>query len=158
MLILLLKNKLKKDIENRSDIELMVDAFYKKVLADKKLGFIFQDVAKVNWSTHIPLLYDFWENVIFFTGSYEGNPVNLHKHLHAIEPLSKTHFDRWNKLFILTVDQFFEGSKAELAKERAISVSGIIRDKVFEYQKTAKNIRTRVPGNNSKKNQSRSQA
>lgn len=155
MLILLLKNKLKKDIENRYDIELMVDAFYKKVLADKQLGFIFQDVAKVNWSTHIPLLYDFWENVIFFTGSYEGNPVNLHKHLHAIEPLNKTHFDRWNKLFILTIDQLFEGSKAELAKERAISISGIIRDKVLEYQET---IRIEVPGNNGKKNRKRSQA
>ncbi|HQT23673.1 group III truncated hemoglobin [Daejeonella sp.] len=146
------------DIENRSDIELMVDAFYKKVLADKQLGFIFQDVAKVNWSTHIPLLYDFWENVIFFTGSYEGNPVNLHKHLHAIEPLSKAHFDRWNKLFILTVDQLFEGSKAELAKERAICISGIIRDKVFEYQKTTKDIRSGVPRNNIKKNRKRSQA
>ena len=124
---------MKRDIENRSDIELMVDTFYKKVLADKQLGFIFQDVAKVNWSTHIPILYDFWENVILFTGSYEGNPVNLHKHLHTIEPLSKTHFDRWNKLFILTVDQLFEGSKAGLAKERAISISGILRDKVLEY-------------------------
>lgn len=149
---------MKKDIEHRSDIELMVDAFYKKVLADKQLGFIFQDVAKVNWSTHIPLLYDFWENVILFTGSYEGNPVHLHKHLHAIEPLSKTHFDRWNKLFILTVDQLFEGSKAELAKERAINISGIIRDKVFEYQKTTKGIGTREPGNNSKKNPNRSKA
>lgn len=158
MQIFLQKNKLKKDIENRSDIELMVDAFYKKVLADKQLGFIFQDVAKVNWSTHIPLLYDFWENVILFTGSYEGNPVHLHKHLHAIEPLSKTHFDRWNKLFVLTVDQLFEGSKAELTKERAINISGIIRDKVLEYQKTTKDIKAGLPGNNIKKNRKRSQA
>lgn len=143
---------MKKDIENRSDIELMVDVFYKKVLADKQLELIFQEVAKVNWTTHMPLLYDFWENVILFTGSYEGNPVNLHKHLHDIEPLSKTHFNRWNKLFILTVDQLFEGSKAELAKERAISISGIIRDKLIDYQKTKTDIKTGQPGNNSKKN------
>ena len=131
----------------------MVDAFYKKVLADKQLGFIFQDVAKVNWATHIPLLYNFWENVILFTGPYEGNPVNLHKHLHFIKPLNKTHFDRWNSLFIRTVDQLFEGSKAELAKERAISISGIISEKVLEHQ-TTKNIGTRMPGNNSKKTKS----
>ena len=109
----------------------MVDAFYKKVLADKLLAHIFQDVAKVNWVTHIPILYNFWENVILFTGSYEGNPVNLHKHLHFIKPLNKTHFDRWNKLFVLTVDQLFEGTNAELAKERALSISGIIEEKVL---------------------------
>lgn len=127
---------MKKDIECRDDIELMVDAFYKKVLADKQLGYIFQDVAQVNWTTHIPLLYNFWENIILFTGSYEGNPVDLHKHLHDIQPLNKSHFDRWNKLFILTVNQLFEGEKAELAKNRAISISGIIRAKLLEYQKT----------------------
>lgn len=144
---------MKKDIENRSDIELMVDTFYKKVLADKKLGFIFQDVAKVNWSTHISMVNDFWENVILFTGSYEGNPVHLHKHLHAIEPLNKTHFDRWNKLFISTVDKLFEGSKAELAKERAISISGIIKEKVFEYQIAKRDIRAGLTRNYSKKEQ-----
>jgi len=123
--------KLKKDIQNRADIELMVDTFYKKVLADKQLGYIFQDVAKVNWATHIPILYNFWENVILFTGSYEGNPVNLHKHLHDIKPLNKAHFERWNKLFILTVNQLFEGANAELAKEKALSISGIIKQKVL---------------------------
>lgn len=142
---------MKKDIENRQDIELLVDTFYKKVLADKKLGFIFEDVAKVNWSTHIPLVYDFWENVILFTGSYEGNPVHLHKHLHAIEPLNKSHFDRWNKLFILTVNQLFEGMKADLAKDRAISISGILRDKVIEFQKSGQQIRTGGSENRSKK-------
>ncbi len=111
----------------------MVDTFYQKVLADKQLYFIFQDVAMVNWVKHIPLLYNFWENVILFTGTYEGNPVDLHKHLHFIKPLTKTHFDRWNSLFIQTVNQLFEGPNAELAKERAISISAIIRDKVLVF-------------------------
>ena len=150
MLILLLKISLKKDIENRADIELMVNTFYEKVLADKLLGYIFQDVAKVNWSTHIPTLYNFWENVILFTGSYEGNPVNLHKHLHSIEPLNKTHFDRWNKLFILTVNQLFEGEKAELAKERALSISGIIRSKVLQFHKGTKLSKSKIFGKSGK--------
>ena len=141
---------MKRDISNRTDIELMVNTFYEKVIADKLLGSIFQDVAKVNWATHIPLLNNFWENVIFFTGSYEGNPVNLHKHLHYIKPLNKTHFDRWNKLFILTVDQLFEGPKAELAKERAISISGIIKDKVLDFQLEIDNRRGPVSGKNRK--------
>lgn len=130
---------MKKDIENRTDIELLVNTFYKKVIADKKLGYIFNDVALVNWSTHFVIMYDFWENIILFTGSYEGNPVNLHKHLHHIQPLDKTHFNRWNKLFLESVDQLFEGAKADLAKERAMSISGIIRNKVLEYQNGSKN-------------------
>jgi hemoglobin len=125
---------LKKDIENRTDIELLVNTFYTKVIADNKLGYIFNDVALVNWSTHFLIMYDFWENVILFTGSYEGNPVNLHKHLHHIQPLDKTHFNRWNKLFLDTVNELFEGSKADLAKERALSISGIISNKILEYR------------------------
>ena len=130
---------MKKDIENRADIELLVNTFYKKVIADNKLGYIFNDVALVNWSTHFVIMYDFWQNVILFTGSYEGNPVNLHKHLHHIQPLDKTHFNRWNKLFLDTVNELFEGSKADLAKERALSISGIIKNKVLEYQNGSKN-------------------
>lgn len=130
---------MKKDIVNRADIELLVNTFYGKVIADKKLDYIFNDVAQVNWATHLMIMYDFWENVILFTGSYEGNPVNLHKHLHHIQPLDKTHFNRWNKLFIRTVDQLFAGSKAELAKERAVSISGIIREKVLEHRNGLKN-------------------
>ena len=125
---------MKKDIDNRKDIEQLVNTFYKKVIADNKLGYIFNDVALVNWSTHFVIMYDFWENVILFTGSYEGNPVDLHKHLHHIQPLDKTHFNRWNKLFLDTVSELFEGPKADLAKERALSISGIISKKILEYR------------------------
>jgi hypothetical protein len=37
-------------------------------------------------------------------------------------------------LFICTVDKLFEGTKANLAKQRAISISGIIKEKIFQYQ------------------------
>ena len=130
---------MKKDIENRKDIELLVNTFYTKVIADKKLGYIFNDVALVNWSTHLLVMYNFWENVILFTGSYEGNPINLHKHLHYIQPLDKFHFNRWNTLFLKTVNELFKGSKADLAKERALKISGIISENIQEYQKKPKN-------------------
>ncbi len=129
---------MKKDIETRTDIELLVNTFYTKVIADNKLGYIFNDVALVNWSTHFVILYNFWENVILFTGSYEGNPVNLHKHIHHFQPLDKTHFNRWNKLFLDTVNELFEGSKADLAKERALSISGIISNEILEYSNNLK--------------------
>lgn len=125
---------MKKDILSRTDIEILVNTFYRKVLADKLLGFIFQDVAKVNWVSHLSVMYDFWENVIFYTGSYEGNPLNLHKHLHHITPLGKPHFDRWNKLFVSTVDGLFKGPNAELIKERALNISEIMRLQLMNYK------------------------
>lgn len=125
---------MKKDILNRADIEILVNTFYRKVLADKLLGFIFQDVAKVNWNLHLPVMYDFWENVIFYTGSYEGNPLHLHKHLHHITPLGRPHFDRWNKLFVSTVDGLFKGPNSELIKERALNISEIIRLQLDDHK------------------------
>ena len=123
-----------KDIVNRIDIELLVNYFYGKIVESKELGFIFQEVAKVNWSTHLPIMYDFWENIILFTGTYEGNPMNLHQHLQRIAPLNETHFFQWNKLFIGTVDELFAGEKANLAKQRAISISRILKEKILAYQ------------------------
>ncbi|MEO6671329.1 MAG: group III truncated hemoglobin [Ferruginibacter sp.] len=125
---------MKKDIETRTDIELLVNSFYNKVIADSRLGYVFLQVAEVNWSTHLAVMYDFWENMILFTGTYEGNPMNLHKHLSQLSPLNQTHFDQWNKLFTETVDELFEGKKAVIAKQRTISISNIISQKVLEAQ------------------------
>jgi len=131
---------LKKDIVSRADIESLVNTFYDKVIADKQLGFIFQKVAKVNWSTHLPAMYNYWENIILFTGSYDGNPMNLHMHLHDIKPLNAAHFDQWNYLFINTINELFQGKRAELAKERALSISRIIQENILEYQRANKTI------------------
>ncbi len=123
---------MKTDIRNRNDIEWLVNCFYRKVLADDELGYIFEKVAKVNWSTHLPTMYSFWENIILFTGSYEGNPMQLHKHLHNIENISETHFDKWNALFLASVNENFEGSNAEVAKLRAINISNIIKKNLLQ--------------------------
>ena len=125
---------MKKDIETRADIVLLVNVFYEKIIADKMLGYIFQDIAKVNWRTHLPVMYDFFENIILFTGNYDGNPMNLHQKLHNITPLNTLHFNKWNQLFFCTVDELFEGKKANLAKERTVSISDIIKRNILKDQ------------------------
>ena len=40
---------MKKETENREDIEFLVDVFYEKVKRDPLIGYIFTDVMKVNW-------------------------------------------------------------------------------------------------------------
>lgn len=122
---------MKKDIESRADIELLVRLFYEKVKADDSIGYIFNDVVKVNWEKHFPVMFDFWENVLFYTGGYEGNPMKIHQHLHRMMPLTKEHFQRWNELFSESVDELFEGSKAILAKQRAVSISTVMQIKIL---------------------------
>jgi len=121
---------MKKKIENHSDIELLVDRFYERVKEDSQIGFFFTDVVKVQWEKHLPVMYTFWENTIFFTGEYVGNPMATHIQLHQTMPLSEDHFNQWNRLFSETVDELFEGDKAELAKQRGKSISAVILIKI----------------------------
>jgi len=122
---------MKKDIESRDDIELLVKSFYEKVKIDPVIGSIFTDIARVNWEKHLPVMFDFWENTIFYTGSYLGNPMKSHQNLNRLFPLTKEHFSRWNQLFASTMDELFEGDKAVLAKQRAISISTVMQLKLF---------------------------
>jgi Truncated hemoglobins len=121
---------MKADITNRSDIQQLIDSFYTKVRADDTIGYLFNDVAKVNWEQHLPRMYDFWESIIFQTGNFRGNPMTAHMALHQRSPLSKSHFDRWLSLFNQTVDELFEGNNAELAKQRALSIATMMQIKI----------------------------
>lgn len=121
------------DIKGFEDIKLLVDTFYDKVRADEVIGFIFNDIAKVDWPKHLPVMYNFWDNVIFNTGSYKGNAIAAHHGIHAKEPFTKAHFDRWLQLFITTVDELFEGEKAEVAKQRAASIATIMQLKLVYH-------------------------
>jgi hemoglobin len=114
---------MKIDIKNRSDIEKLINAFYDKIKIDSKIGYFFNDVAKVNWEKHLPRMYDFWENVIFSTGDFVGNPMAKHKELHQKSTMTEAHFQHWNALFNETVDELFIGEKAEEIKQRAANIA-----------------------------------
>ena len=122
---------MKNDITNRDDIILLINTFYEKVKQNEVIGYIFNDVAKVNWEKHLPVMYDFWENVIFFTGNYNGNPMMVHKHLNDKTRLNAEHFKEWIKLFTQTVDDLFEGEKAELTRQRAMSIATAMQVKII---------------------------
>ena len=122
---------MKKDITTRADIELLVSKFYDRVKIDPVIGHIFTKIIPVNWEKHLPVMYDFWENIIFYTNKYSGNPMVAHKHLSQLTPLTKEHFQRWLQLFTGTVDELFEGEKANLIKEKAVSIATIMQYKIL---------------------------
>ena len=122
---------MKKDIETIEDIKQLVDSFYEKVKVDEVIGYIFNDVVRMNWEIHLPVMYKFWENTLFYTGSYEGNPLELHKNIHQLTPLTTLHFNQWTLLFNNSVDELFEGVNSNLAKQRALSIARVLQIKIL---------------------------
>lgn len=84
----------------------------------------------MNWEQHLPVMYDFWDNVLFQTGDYSGNPMVTHAQLHHRFPLTGEHFTRWKKLFLETIEEHFEGPNAELARQRALSIATVMEIKI----------------------------
>lgn len=118
------------DIQNRKDIEILMDRFYQKLLSDDAINYIFTDVAKINVEKHLPHIVSFWEQILFATGDYKSNVMQIHIDLNAKEKLTQKHFEIWLHYFNETVDESFEGSNAEKIKTRALSVATVMKIKM----------------------------
>ncbi len=115
------------DIQSRNDIELLINTFYEKVKKDDTIGFIFNDIAKVNWPHHLPVMYDFWETLLLDSASYKKNAMAVHYSLNRIVPLEEKHFQRWLQLFSETIDSLFTGDIATMAKTKATSIAALMQ-------------------------------
>lgn len=113
----------RKDIENETDVELLVNSFYTKVRNDVLLDAVFAPVIKGNWAVHLKLMVDFWSTLLLYSRKYNADPLAKHLPLR----LSKAHFDQWIHLFNETVDELFVGGIAENAKKRALSIARIMK-------------------------------
>lgn len=111
------------DLTTRADIERLVDTFYDRIRADALLGPIFDGVAQVDWSVHLPLMYSFWETVLFGVPGFKGNPLATHIALGTKTPLTSREFNHWVALFHQTVDELFDGVVAADAKHRAVQIA-----------------------------------
>ncbi len=100
---------MKKDISNYQDIVFLVDNFYKKVRKDPLLSHIFNSVIGQNWDAHLDKMYRFWQTVLFKENRYSGKPFLPHTKL----PIHKQHFDQWLLLFKQTINENFNGPKAD---------------------------------------------
>ena len=121
---------MRKDIENKADIELLIDSFYDRVKKDEKIGFIFNEIIGGDWSHHLPVMYHFWDMVLFAKPGYEGSPVKKHLEIDNKIKLEKEHFDRWLELWNGMVDELFTGEIADMAKNKAALMDNLINLKV----------------------------
>lgn len=121
-----------KDIENKEDLYLLVDEFYKKLLSDPSISYIFTDVVKINLEEHLPILVTFWSQSLFNTGGYYNNLTQMHLDISKKEHLTPELFNIWLHHFNSSVDENFKGTNAEKIKTQALSIATILQIKIHQ--------------------------
>lgn len=122
------------DITNQDDLYLLVDEFYKKLLSDISINYIFTDIVKVHMESHLPILVTFWSQAILGTGGYTNNLTQIHLDINAKEYLSPALFKIWLNHFFTSVDTFFAGENSEKIKTQALNIATVMQIKI-ENQK-----------------------
>jgi len=122
--------KMKKEIETLEDIKKLVNSFYGKVREDELLAEIFNTVIQNRWPEHLEKMYRFWQTVLLGEHTYIGSPFVPHARL----PVEKQHFERWLKLFYITVDEYFTGELAEKAKWQGERMAQMFNMKIEHYR------------------------
>ncbi|WKL47266.1 group III truncated hemoglobin [Flavobacterium pectinovorum] len=127
---------MKKQIENRTDVEFLVHQFYAKIRADEEIGFYFNTMIK-DWVMHLEKLTDFWETNLFAVKKYKGNPHTVHNEVdaHFGEKITSNEFGIWLNHWFQTIDEHFEGENADTLKRRARKMSTFLYMSMFEHRK-----------------------
>lgn len=118
---------MQRDIETREDLEYLLNEFYKIAPNDAKIGHHFDDL---DLESHLPVIVDFWEKILFGKQVYFGNPLFVHQKLHEKFPLKLEHFCRWVEIFSATIDELFAGEMAENAKLRARMIAHSLNNRI----------------------------
>jgi len=118
------------DLADRTDIIRVVDSFYARIRQDEKLGPIFDEIAQVDWAAHLPRMYDFWDSMLFRSGSFRGDPLGVHARLVARADMSLPTFRRWLALFRETVEELYAGPNAGILLRSAEEMANVIYSKI----------------------------
>lgn len=119
-----------KEILILDDIKVLVDTFYGKVREDDILAPIFNPVLQDRWAEHMEKMYTFWQTILLGERTYNGSPFPPHGRL----PISEVHFERWLELFYQTIDEKFEGDKADEAKWRASRIAEVFQSRLDMFR------------------------
>lgn len=114
-----------RDLDDPAEIAEMVRRFYADVAQDDLLGPMFNDVAQVDWSEHLPKLTAFWCRALLGLPGYVGNPFRAHALVHQRSAFTAAHFQRWLDLFHETIDLGWVGPIADRAHELADNVARV---------------------------------
>lgn len=126
----------RKEIEDRSDIRLLVETFYGRIKKHKNLGPVFNSIVD-DWPAHIDKLVDFWTTNLFLVKAYDGNPMKVHLDIEreTDHKMDQQLFGNWLELWFKTVDEYFIGANATRAKEHARNMAHILFMRIFDARK-----------------------
>ncbi len=116
-----------RDLDDPEEIAEMVRRFYSDVAQDDLLGPMFNNVARVDWSEHLPKLTDYWCRFLLGRPGYAGNPLRAHQLVHEKRAFTDRHFERWLDLFFETIDLGWRGPTADKARALAARVAAAHR-------------------------------
>ena len=120
------------DIQNQEDLFQLVDEFYKRLLNDNAISYIFTDVVKIKIEEHLPILVTFWSQAILGTGGYAHNLTQIHLDINKKEHLSPELFNIWLDHFNNAVDGLFSGNNAEKLKTNALNIATVLQIKIAQ--------------------------
>jgi len=112
-----------RDLDSPEEITELVRRFYQDVAQDDLLGPMFNDVARVDWSVHLPKLEAFWCRILLGIPGFAGNAYTAHREVDEQRPFTAEMFERWLDLFHEHVDFGWTGPNAETAKAFARRVA-----------------------------------
>jgi hemoglobin len=114
------------DLDSRAKVHDLVVHFYREIVFDPVLDPVFEEVAEVDWSVHIPRLVDYWCRVLLGHTGYDGMILAAHRHVHDRQAFEPVLFDRWYGLWVASVDARWAGPKADLAKAHAARIMAVL--------------------------------
>ncbi len=118
------------DIASKDDLVALVNTFYDRVRRDELIGPIFDKIIGDDWSVHLPIMYTFWNSVLFGAEGYKGQVIGKHIEIDRKMPLLPEHYNRWIALWSDTVDTLHSGPQADKIKAKADTMLQLIKFKV----------------------------
>ena len=120
-----------KDISNRKDLYKVVSDFYSFLFQSETLSHFFDSFRQEEvLEEHLSTLVDFWDNTLFYSGTYNKNAMKPHFKINEEKGLSASDFEEWLGLFRKAVDDNFSGINSETIKNRAVSIATVMRLKM----------------------------
>lgn len=110
------------DINDKADIEKLMRLFYDQLLQVPGMAPVFEGI---NMEAHLPHIVQFWAFVLLDEEGYKTNVFEKHLSL----PIKSSQFEQWRQVFTDSVNQLFNGERAEMAKTRAATLAYTFENK-----------------------------
>jgi hemoglobin len=112
-------------------------AFYRELVFDELLGPYFEEVAEVDWATHVPKLIAYWCWVLLEMPPSTAEVTKAHRDLYALAPIGPDSCDRWYSLWVHSIDERWRGPNAQRAADHAATLMGAMAKRLFGFSWTS---------------------